>query len=290
MIKIFGNLFDPGRAAKADEPARPEPAQPEPLPADLRAEYLAWYRAQTRPAVMLVPDPARPVAPTGSRLFGPAWLPAGETWPTGTDGLPLELLAQINLAECPALAGFPKDGLLQFFIGRGDTHGAGFDDLQHGNFLVRRLPANTPGSLHPAPLLAGGDGPDDAYLSPCLDPTVGERGIALVAEPIVDQIDLSVREASDRFYALGEYDLDPLYDAIDEIGRPLRHHIGGYPAFTQQDVRADPRYGEYDTVLLRLTSDAYVLWGDAGECVFLIRSGDLARGDVSQVIYTWDCT
>jgi uncharacterized protein YwqG len=118
------------------------------------------------------------------------------------------------------------------------------------------------------------------------------RGIMLVAEPFEDQIDLSNKDAETRFFGLSEdHDLDPLYEEIDAIDRMRApsHHTGGYPAFTQSDIRFEKKYADFDHVLLRLTSDDILMWGDAGECVFMMRSADLARGDFSGIAYSWDC-
>lgn len=72
--------------------------------------------------------------------------------------------------------------------------------------------------------------------------------------------------------------------------RPLRHHVGGHPAFTQDDFREPGAYGDFDRTLLRLTSDANLLWGDCGEAVFLIRRDDLLQRDFSSAIFYWDCS
>ena len=128
--------------------------------------------------------------------------------------------------------------------------------------------------------------------TPAQSDAIRERGVALVSEAFEDQMDLSVKEADGRFSRLAStHDVDRLYEAIDAIDqtRATCHHTGGYPAFTQADIRYDADYEEYDHVLLRLTSDDILMWGDAGECVFMMRSADLARGDFSQVAYSWDC-
>jgi uncharacterized protein YwqG len=87
------------------------------------------------------------------------------------------------------------------------------------------------------------------------------------------------------------FDIDALYAFVesDEVARPMRHHTGGYPAYTQSDVHYQSAFADHDHVLLRLTSDDTIMWGDVGECVFLIRSEDLKRGDFSRVAYSWDC-
>ncbi|MEM1197099.1 MAG: DUF1963 domain-containing protein [Pseudomonadota bacterium] len=296
MIDFLQRLLTLGQnegAVPLPPPAPSKEPTPLPLPEEVAKEYLDWFHALRKPAVALKPDPSLPIEPKGSRLFGPAFLPDSEEWPKGPNDVPLEMVAQVNLADCKTLEGYPGSGVLQFFIGRDDLYGADFDDLLRGNFLVRCLADDCEGSLHPVPPLEViGDDPFSEY-SPARDNDLRARGVTLVPEPIEDMIDLSVDEASTRFRELPDnYDLDPLYDALDELllERSSGHHTGGYPAFVQADIREHGQYLEYDHVLLRLTSDKYLMWGDVGECVFMIPSADLAKAEFSRVVYSWDCS
>ncbi|MGB3473100.1 MAG: DUF1963 domain-containing protein [Erythrobacter sp.] len=273
-------------------PKRRTPTQP-PLPAQMRTEFLDWFKAQRKPAVALITDPDLPIEPKGSRLFGPAFLQTSEAWPVDGKGEPLSFLAQINCADCAALEGYPSDGLIQFFIGRDDLYGALFKDLMRGDFVVRRIEADAAGALHEDPQKDQWDASGIDDYSPAYGNAVRASGIALKPEAFSDQMDLSDHVASGRLYDLGkDYDVDPLYDELDEIcmERRMGHHTGGFPAFVQADIREGGGYAEYDHVLLRLTSDDYLMWGDAGECVFMMPGADLATGDFSRVIYSWDCS
>lgn len=291
MIDFINRLFGGG----GKSPSAPAPQQSstreqlQPLPQNKVEAFLDWYRAQRKPAVRLTPDPDAPIEPLGTRLLGPAYLPDGEEWPRDDAGEPLLFLAQINFADCAALEGYPREGVIQFFIGVDDLFGADFDNLLGGTRFIRVIAPDAKGALHDRPPTTR----TDEYLySPSQSDTVRDRGVMLVAESFEDQIDLSNREADQRFFAMSEdHDLDPLYEAIDAIDqtRTLCHHTGGYPAFTQSDIRFDEKYAGFNQVLLRLTSDDILMWGDAGECVFMMRSADLARGDFSQVAYSWDC-
>ncbi len=264
----------------------------EALPAELANEFLDWYRAQREPAIALKPAPHLPVEATTSRIFGPAFLLDGEAWPTDTSGKTLDFLAQLNLADCAALNGYPATGLIQFFIGRDDQYGMKFGDLRNGNFLVRHVTADAKGVLREAPHKDEYDQSGLDFYSPSFGLKARLRGVTLKADLIEDMIDLSHYQASTRFFELlDKYNLDPLCEILDklEADRSQGHHTGGYPAFTQEDIRETGDYLEYDHVLLRLTSDDHLIWGDMGECVFMIPSGDLSKGDFSRVIYSWDC-
>lgn len=291
-MDFLKRIFGPGHKNGPTNPSAPSGRPP--LPPELLDEFKAWFLGQRLPAIEFVPDPALPVPPRGTRLGGPALLLAEEAWPCDRAGVPLEFLAQLDLDDCAALPGYPADGILQFFVGRDDLHGADFDDLLAGQFMVRWLAPDTPAHLAQQPPLSPElEGTAGDY-TPFGSDALREIGIALVPRPITDMIDASNLAADTRIAELhGDYDITSLEDWLmtPEAERPMRHHTGGFPAFAQQDFRDDARWADYDHVLLHLTSaDDLLYWGDTGEAVFMIRSRDLARGDFSRVIYSWDCT
>ena len=290
MMDFVKTLFGFGSPAPL---AQSTTKQKPPLPQGKADAFMDWYRAQERLAVELRPNPELPIGRTGSRLFGPGFLREGDEWPRGKDGRTLDFLAQLDLADSAALENYPREGILQFFIARSDLFGADFDNLLNGDYLVRHIAPDTPGALHEAPHKRDFDPSGIDNYSPSYNFDERLRGIGLAPFPVSDRIDLSVKEAELRFFELGsDYDLDPLYDRVDELDqtRPTRHHTGGYPAFVQSDIRNNDRYQDYNHVLLRLTSDDYLMWGDVGECVFMIRSDDLKKSDFSNVVYSWDCS
>ncbi len=112
------------------------PAPPEPGP-DLSA-YSGELLEAFRPVINvdyteIVDSPA----PWSSHLFGPADLPASLTPPVDQTGKPLCMIAQINLADLPAmpttqgnsstLASLPKAGMLQFWLSIDQTAGTGLN-------------------------------------------------------------------------------------------------------------------------------------------------------------------
>ncbi len=71
---------------------------------------------------------------------------------------------------------------------------------------------------------------------------------------------------------------------------PWESKIGGYPLFVQQS----PEYyddGEYDTLLLQLDceDECGIMFGDAGNCFFLISKEDLKNRRFDRVEYGWQC-
>lgn len=260
------------------------------------------------PAVILEPDPAAEVAPGGTRIGGPVWLPDGADWPTGKGGRQLEFLAQIDFADMPPLPDYPKEGLLQLFIGRDDLHGADFDAPDEGDFRLLWHPqgAVRGRSMLPPRLLAYGDAGDDGYNnSPFIDDQIRENGVMLrghlvVMEPMPFTWPVEA--------LLAELGIDPRSAAVDRAledrwnaHQPAHHFFGGHPVFVQQDYRLDiahppeklgqpSPWRDYDRLLFQLTSANGLQWGDVGEANVMIRHVDLIARDFSRAIFWWDCS
>lgn len=269
------------QAFEASNPAGP------PVTREEIEEIKAWHASLALPAVELLPAPERPVTAAGTRIGGPVWLPDGEAWPADADGEPLEFVAQVDFAELPPLPDFPAAGLLQFFVGRDDLYGAEFDDPGSGAARVLWRPDGPSGGrLHPPPTHAEG-------VSPWQRADVRAAGLSLAGQPAEHLPAASDWRLDARLEGLlrrpGLKEIEEMRHAGDDA-RPLRHHMGGHPAFTQYDFREPGRGDDYDRTLLRLTSDGNLLWGDCGEANFLVRRGDLLRRDFSSAVFYWDCT
>lgn len=244
-----------------------------------------WFPAHALPAAELRPDPALPARPDGCRLGGPVWIAEGQEWPVDTSGQPFDFVAQLDFAHLPAVDGFPDTGVLQLFTQRDDLMGVDFDhpdrSVIHLIWHADGLPA---GSLVAPP-------PQDEPTGPLTD-IVRDDGLALVATPALHQPPANDFRVERLLQGLGNR---PNFGSLDDwIHSPEReesmvHHVGGHPAFTQSDFRRPCHLDDYDRVLLRLTSDDHVFWGDMGEAVFLIRAADLAARDFSRVAFSWDC-
>lgn len=266
---------------EADNPVGP------PLSEAESADLVAAYRALARPALLLRPDPAADAAAAPARLGGSAWLADGEEWPLDTEGGRLEFVAQLDFARLPPLPGFPDSGVMRFFVGRDDLSGANFDEPDRSG--VRVLWHSGPlqaGRYEPPAPLTGND------CSPFQDAALRERGLALRAEPADDLPDYYSWQAQALTDGMARRPgIDAVEDEIGELSdaRGMAHKIGGHPSFTQYDFREPGKFEDLDVVLLGLTSDNAIMWGDVGEAVFLIRAGDLDRRDFSRVAFYWDC-
>lgn len=284
LKRLFGGHAGTGSSASSAKP---------PLPDTELDQFKAWFALQRKPAVELTPTPSMMVALEGSRLGGPAWLAEGESWPRDPAGVPLEFLAQLACTDCASLSGYPSGGFIQFFVGRDDLFGMNLDELPNGSALVRWCDPSSSGGFHTPPELEEVGGVPFSDFSPFLDPSLRAAGIALRATPFEDWIDQSVKDMEEYVYRLyQEYDIKQLENYIEseEVARPLRHQTGGYPSFTQSDIRYQAELSNLDHVLLRLTSDEVVQWGDVGEAVFMLREADLLAKNLGATVFSWDCT
>lgn len=267
----------------------PPPKKPEPDIDTLRQRLVDL----AKPAAFARPDGDGDIAATGSRLGGPVWLPSDMQAPVDRAGRRLLFLAQVDFADLPDILGFPGEGVLQFFLGTDVFFGANFDDLLSGEYAVLHHP--DPAKLTTRHEATAWDAGDAESYSPFMTREAQEVGVPLRFGPsTLHRPDAYATPAN--FHELPDFEwtsaMDELMDEGEKPGDGSVAHVGGHPRFTQDD----PRLGEgnplqpFDSVLLQLGYSEHVMIGDMGEMSFMIRSGDLARGDFSKIIYTWDCS
>jgi hypothetical protein len=260
-----------------------------PFTAEEARDLQAWYASLILPAVELRPAPDRAVGPNGTRLGGPVWLPEGEAWPTDAEGRPLEFVAQVDFADLPSLPDFPDRGLVQVFVGRDDLYGADLDEPSNGAARALWRPEGVgAGVLTPPPPLD-----EEGEYSPFWRSEARSQGLPLAGARIDSRPDPSdwrfdVRLAG-QYRRAGVDEVLPRWGA-DDPPEPVRHTVGGHPVFTQYDFRKPGRYDDFDRVLLHLTSDDHLIWGDVGEAAFLIRRDDLLAKRFERTAFYWDCT
>lgn len=247
-------------------------------------ERVAALDALARPAAQLVPVEGA-VGPAGTRLGGPVWLEDGEAWPAARNGDPAIFLAQIDFAELPPLTDFPEAGLLQLFLASDDLHGMDLRHFERPDIVVRWRPEGFAEPVRHDPVVEY-PGLETTPLSEAAT----HHGVPLRAVPIAMAPDAVSFEVTDALRGLANRaGFDRLETHAEETG-PLAHSVGGHPRFVQDDPRHDPALRSYDCVLLHLTSDAHVQWGDVGEANFLIRREDLVARRFDRLLFTWDCS
>lgn len=220
-----------------------------------------------------------------SKFGGLPYLPKGFEYPKTTDGDYLFLLAQINFAEVPPLEGFPNKGILQFYIGDNDVYGFGFDDSpEKERFKTLYFPQP---NLNLEQIVTDYDflpKPEYFPIEDCCSLYFTKK-----YAPISTYDYRFLKLMGEEFTNLFKWDDDYL-----KISSPGGHKIGGYPFFTQSDMRVDDSDSEQpDILLLQIDSDnnevIEILWGDTGVGNFFICESELKKLDFSNVVYNWDC-
>lgn len=246
-------------------------------------------------------EAAEPLALTASKYGGiPYWNPA-EPYPTDENGEKCVLLAQFNCQQLPPLEGFPKAGLLQFFISNDDAYGLDFDnqmsqknwrvvyhplvDASITQAMVEELHLPTTCSEEDSELPFAGEFQldfelVDTWLGPCShDDFQQELQKALVA------VGLPLPPEGTSLYDIF---CEDMYNQMADWNEG--HWLGGYPYFTQDDPRfSRPDYAACTRLLFQMDSSEDILWGDMGVGNFFIAPEDLQQLDFSRVLYTWDC-
>lgn len=234
-----------------------------------------------------------------SKIGGVPYWPEGMEWPAtkGRSGMiPLTMVAQINFSDMPKLKGYPTSGILQFFIADSDIFDVSDDSIRviYHTDLKKKQSAEIPITTYEDDW--GGYPP----FTKCF-PVKGELQevyVNMACDDWDDYLDPIVKkEFGCTFMYL--YKQNPpaehaIYDELHKTGSYYGHRIGGYPYFTQSDVRSD----EFSELLLQIDSDSVpggsgrnqgIMWGDCGVANFFIGKEKLARKDFSKVYFTWDC-
>ncbi|MGY8643346.1 MAG: YwqG family protein [Verrucomicrobiales bacterium] len=203
----------------------------------------------------------------------------------------MAIIAQINFDEIPHLKGYPKTGILQFFI-------AAHDDLLGWNEDNFANPGNNVGyDVRYFPKVDRDLAKletDFTFLPPTTD--YGE-----VFLPIEDEARLTFQNRTE-FINPDDYRFTRIFgeDFYDKLGpfkvsvwnwlydRPSsnQHKIGGWGNFAQTDPRYQVEHEDW-SLLFQMDSDveANIYWGDIGIGNFFIRPEDLKSRDFSKVAY-----
>lgn len=210
--------------------------------------------------------------PWESKLGGCPYLEDTEDYPKDEDGRPMMFLAQINLTEMPPLPNFPKKGILQFYIKDSDLYG--LDENCSVKYIADyRTDETTLIKKNPYRC---------SYES--FEPFSTDCKITFVQEEMF--IETSCQEFEDTFEDVTAEENDALFD----LCCTGESRVGGYPYFVQQA----PAYYEdddIDVLLLQLDVDdtSGLMFGDSGNCNFLISQKELDKLDFSLVEYDWQC-
>jgi uncharacterized protein YwqG len=285
----------------------PKTPTPKVLPPEF-AQYQPTIAASQKSYVRIDLQQASGLNVTASKFRGVPYIETGQDYPKDKDGEPLVLLAQINCADVPEYPGFPKQGILQFYIQPNDgprsTHIWGMNmyegkpwveqdawkSLQRPDyFRVIYHPAIEPtADLSWIPQYTGDQMPID-------------RETALSFR--LDEESVNAEDYQfERYFGSDVYDFFQKHQNVPEtkqsqflnyLSSDVVAKIGGYGQFTQADPRQRIPDRDDWVVLLNIVSTnipggGAIMWGDAGTAIFLIRKQDLAKRDFSKVAYSWD--
>ncbi len=248
-----------------------------------------------------------------SKFGGVPYLPKNVEIPKNKENEQLTLLAQINIEELPKNNIYPmKKGILQFWILNDDVLGLDYDTHLGNGFKVvyykeidksvteeevleKYKPYKDEDSYFPV------EGEfslsfklTDGYFSDSNDDfrEIVNREMKKFHIENKEKYKGILKVYDDKEY-LSYWDIWDILEEDKEIGKKLfeaGHKIGGFPNFTQSDVR---EIGDYEILLLQIDSEGTekneIMWGDCGIANFFIREKDLKELNFEKVIYNWDC-
>ena len=248
-----------------------------------------------------------------SKFGGIPYLPKNAGAPKNKENEQLTLLAQINIEELPKSNIYPMEkGILQFWILNDDVLGLDYDTHLGDGFKVvyykeidksvteeevleKYKPYKDEDSYFPV------EGEfslsfklTDGYFSDSNDDfrEIVNREMKKFHIENKEKYKEILKVYDDKEY-LSYWDIWDILEEDKEIGKKLfeaGHKIGGFPNFTQSDVR---EIGDYEILLLQIDSEGTekneIIWGDCGIANFFIREKDLKELNFEKVIYNWDC-
>lgn len=248
-----------------------------------------------------------------SKFGGVPYLPKNVEVPKNKKNEQLTLLAQINIEELPKNNIYPMEkGILQFWILNDDVLGLDYDTHLGNGFKVVYYKEIDKSVTEEEVLEKYKPYKDeDSYF-----PVEGEFSLSFkltdgyfldsnddfreIVNREMKKFHIENKEKykeilkvyDDKEY-LSYWDIWDILEEDKEIGKKLfeaGHKIGGFPNFTQSDVR---EIGDYEILLLQIDSEGTekneIMWGDCGIANFFIREKDLKELNFEKVIYNWDC-
>ena len=268
---------------------------------DLLTEFKARYESYSRKALKLLPDERGLVWEGGTRVGGPAFIPSNLNWPIDLNGNEMEFIAQIDFSQVSELEGYPTSGILQFFIAMNGEWGDQYFEPKAADFAVRWIPEIGDGKLvqqpdHHVELFKEGDPISLGSRREQSPLSIWARNTGIPLRPMYSFFNppsISNWFIDDIWNKLVEQNIDDdIFEYLAEKEKYLEncHHIGGYPDFPQQDPRNYGDFKDHDIVLLSLTSDGHIIWGDYGSAAFLITKEALLAKDFNDVLYTAQST
>lgn len=248
-----------------------------------------------------------------SKFGGVPYLPKDKEVPKNKENEQLTLLAQINIDELPENNIYPmEEGILQFWILNDDVLGLDYDTNLGDGFKVvyykdidksvteeEVLEKYKPYKYEYSYFPIEGEFSlsfklTDGYFSVSNDDfrEIVDREIKKFYDENKDKYS-EILKIYDKENQLNYWEIWDILEEDKEIEEKLfeaGHKIGGFPNFTQSDIR---EVGDYEILLLQIdsvgTKKNEIMWGDCGIANFFIREKDLKELNFDRAIYNWDC-
>ena len=237
-----------------------------------------------------------------NKFGGAPFLPEGETVPVTTDGVPMNLVMQLDLEQVE-LDGWPKAGILEVFFDNLANYPTQFAFRLFDKSRTPQTTSEIPGEMFERAWgmkLSKGE----AIMSMSdfrFDRTVAE----LIREVFGEEVPKN-RRGKVNWMQLSDY-MEEAFDlgvhTVHGVEKPVhwsdlwphddsRLTLGGYADFTQTDPRGYDVPEEATESIF--TIDSYydlrkINLGDAGIMVGLIKPEDLKAGNFGNAFLSWDC-
>lgn len=274
----FGWFKKKDKDTKQQEPEKPS-VDKETLN-KIYAEFKSKYsRDSIRLSLTKVNDD---LSSTASKIGGHGFWPAGKTYPDK-----MALLIQINFAEFPHIDDFPAKGILQVFI---DANDAFKGKIFYHENITNPIDVSDKPTIKDYP-----DSPTNSIYSlkgtkvsqcPCCwyNDEMNELFIPIFNKHVGTNLK--------NLYELGKMyskeTWDSLYDIYVSNSESWGTRIGGYPNFTQNDVR-DGHGDQMDRLIVQIDSEEGIMFGDCGIANVFIPYADMKAKRFEKAFFTWDC-
>ena len=229
-----------------------------------------------------------------SKIGGLGYIPHDKNFPTDSNGNQLRLLAQIECDKIQ-LDGFPKTGLLQFWVANDGDCGLDWDNPtnQDGFRVIYYSEIDKTVTKDEIESKFVKNEYDDSEYNNF--PVFRECGF-----PVFRECGMSFEKSENQYV-----DRNKLINN-EEYFKITGHKVGGYPLFAYVDHRDKKQREYYDFLLFHLDSDYNFLTGRNRRLKiinrlkgwynkvyllgnFFINSEKLKNCDFSDVLYHWDC-
>lgn len=307
---FFGKLWDKAKenAEKKFPGAKPQPKTqssppkqsiPDDFPIDKTVfkKIIDEIKAETETDVVILTgfDQLKNPKPDDSCAYGkPVYAPM---IPKTSEGDEMRFIIQINLSDVPhVIPDLPTSGILQLWLGPLKRKGQESKVLYYPNTSKPSIADQVSDKVYTPDYL------EDPWFEG--SPILRRVGFKTMKDTLMPQTD-NVIDNYEEIFAnkWNDNDSDKTHTSED-VWRLISKYpnafprweypcgadkIGGYPEFIQHDTR-DSRYNKNNSVmLLQLTSDDYIGWGDNGNAYLFITKESLKKKDFSKADFDSQC-